>query len=215
MSKLQPLAPVAVLALILSCGGVGGGTRAVPMGSLALRLGSDSFPGYSSVVVSVEKVEGSVDGTTWTTLGEVKSTFDLMALQNGNSAVLLPATSVPQQAYSQFRLTWAQKNYQSAINLPAYITAGAGVGQPLVMPATTVIPGSVRVTASGTVVGLLLFSGQQAVVPRGTPSTTYTFQATGNGLDQAGMATITGHLGDVKQQFDVVGHESCARQQGG
>jgi len=191
------LIPTALLCLglTMACGGGGSNSRPVtPTGNLTLRFGSDSFPGYSQAVVSLEKVEGSTDGANWTFLGNVKATYDLMALQNGHSAVILPATAVTATTYSQFRITWATVNYQSAINQPAYVVPSGGSGQILTMPITTVITGPVTVLANGSTLAQVMLSGQQAVQVRPGPTTT--FQPTGNAYDLAAAAKLTGHLGD-------------------
>jgi hypothetical protein len=185
------------LGWMLACGG-GGGTShsAPPTGSLTLRFGSDSIPGYGQVWVSVEKVEGSFDGNTWTTLGNVKSSYDLMTLQNGHSVVILPATAVTPGTYAKFRLTWASVNYQSAGHQPAYLVLPNTTELLMNMPTTktTVVKGSVAVAANGSTVAQLMLSGQQAVQTR--PGTVYTFQATGTAYDVTTSAKITGHLGD-------------------
>lgn len=189
------LAALVSLGLTLACGG-GASSRATsaPTGNLTIRLGSDSFPGYSQAVVSLEKVEATTDGATWVLLGNVKTTVDLLALQNGHSAVILPATSVRPATYTQFRITWATVNYQSAINQPAYVVPSGGAGQLLAMPATTVVQGPVSLLAGGSVTAQIMFSGQQAVQSRATG--TYAFQATGRAFDLAASATIAGHAGD-------------------
>lgn len=192
---LRPiLAALMSLGWMLACGGGGGSSHATPTGNLTLRLGSDSFPGYSQAVVSLEKVEASTDGANWVPLGSVKTTVDLLALQNGHSAVILPATPVNPVTFSQFRITWATVNYQSAINQPAYVVPSGGAGQLLAMPATTVVSGPISIPVNGNVTAQIMFSGQQAVQSRaGGP---YAFQATGRALDLAATATITGHAGD-------------------
>ncbi|HEX9010019.1 MAG TPA: DUF4382 domain-containing protein [Holophagaceae bacterium] len=192
------IAPLLVLAASLACGGGGGDTRwgGATTGNLALRLGSDSFPGYSQAVVSLEKVEGTQDGSTWTSLGTVQATYDLMGLQNGNSVVILPATAVPAGTYSQFRLTWATKNYANPINLAAYVVpTGAATGQPMGMPATTLISGPVTVAAGGSATAQIMLSGQQAVQSRAGTSP-FTFQATGQAFDTTKVASIAGKLAD-------------------
>ncbi|HJV47844.1 MAG TPA: DUF4382 domain-containing protein [Geothrix sp.] len=195
--RLSPF-PIALLCLglALACGGGGGSSQPAPTGKLTIRLGSDSFSGYSQAVVSVEKVEGSTDGTNWMTLGNVKATYDLMVLQNGHSTVILPATSVSPATFSQFRLTWATKNYATSISLPAYVwPAGAGAGQPLTMPTTTVVNGPVTVAANGDVTAQIMLSGLQPVQFR-AGSTAYTFQAVGRAFDLSTSASITGQVAD-------------------
>jgi len=193
--------PTALLLLggFLACGGGGGSTPTPPpaSGTLTLRLGSDSLPGYSQVWVSVEKVEGSRDGSSWALLSTVKQSFDLMALQNGRSEVILPATTVAPGTFTQFRLTWAAVNYQSAGRQPAYLVLGNGTELLLAMPATktTLVKGPVTVVANGTTTAQLMLSGQQAVQTR--PGPTYTFQATGIACDLAASAKITGRLLDT------------------
>lgn len=190
------IAPLLLLLAALACGG-GGSARSGPaMGTLVVRFGSDSFPGYDQAVVSVEKLEGTLDGTTWTPLGSVQASYDLMGLQNGNSTMLLPATSVLAGTYSQFRITWATKNYANPITLAAYVLpSGASLGQPLAMPATTMVAGPVTVPAGGSATALIMLSGQQAVQAR-TGTSPYTFQATGQALDPAKAASIAGRLTD-------------------
>lgn len=189
------LAGLLSLGMTLGCGGGGGFTRtATPTGSLALAFGSDSFPGYSQAVVSLEKVEATADGATWIPLGNVKATYDLMALQNGHAVGILPATTVTAATYTQFRLTWATVNYSSAIHVPAYLVNAGGTELSLSMPTTTVVNGPITVSGNANVSALIMLSGQQAVQARaGGP---HTFQATGRAFDLAGTARIVGHLGD-------------------
>jgi len=185
---------VVSLALVLGCGGGSSDRPAPATGTLTLRLGSDSLPGYSSVVVGVEKVEASTDGSNWTTLGNVQKTVDLVALQNGNSASLLAATTVTPTTFTQFRITWAKVNYQSAISVPAYTIATGGAQQVLTMPATSSVSGPVTVGANGAVVAQIMLSGLQAVQTRAGLGAT--FLAQGTAYDLAASALVTGRLLD-------------------
>ncbi len=189
---IRPLMPTLLaMALTLACGG-GGSSQSTPSGTLTLRLGSDSLPGYSQAVVSLEKVEASSNGTTWAPLGNVKATFDLMALQNGHGEVILPAAAIAAGTYAQFRLTWATVNYQSAINQPAYVVPTGGAGHLMAMPVTTVVSGPVTVPASGSVTAQIMLSSQQAVQSRADGTTT--FQATGRAYELGASARIAGRL---------------------
>ena len=199
------LIPVALIAmgLAVGCGGGGSSNPPTPIGTLTLQLGSDSIPGYAQTWVSIEKVEGSFDGSSWISLGSVQKSVDLMALQNGHATVILPATKVMAGTYAQFRLTWATKNYAPlAAGMPpvpaAYGIPNGAPGVNLTMPAsmTTVVKGSVPVAANGSTVAQLMFSGQQAVQTRPGLTSIYTFQATGTAYDVSTSAKITGHLGD-------------------
>jgi len=197
MSFCRTIASLLILAATLACGG-GGDTRwgGGATGTLVVRFGSDSFPGYDQAIVSMEKLEGTTDGATWTPLGSVQASFDLMALQNGHSVVILPATSVPAGTYSQFRITWATRNYANPINLAAYaVPTGAATGQPMGMPVTLMVPGPVTVPAGGSATAQIMLSGQQAVQAR-AGTWPYTFQATGQAYDATKMATIAGKLMD-------------------
>lgn len=196
--RLRPiLAALLSMGLMLACGSSGSGPgRTYPTGSLTLRFGTDSFPGYSQAVVSLEKVEATADGATWIPLGTVKATFDLMALQNGNSALILPATTVAAGTYTQFRLTWATVNYQSEGRQPAYVVLSGGVERLLAMPATTMVSGPVAVPANGSATAQIMLNGQQAVQSRVSGAAAYSFQATGRAYDLNAMARITGHVGD-------------------
>jgi Domain of unknown function (DUF4382) len=185
------------LGLTMACGGSGMTSYgAVSTGNLTLRFGSDSFPGYDQAVVSLEKVEGSPDGTHWATLGNVQATYDLMALQNGNSAVILPATKVTPGTYTQFRITWATQTYPLTALSPGYVyPSGSSLSKPMALPTTTTVNGSITVPANGNVTAQIMLSGQQAVQARATTGgTSYTFQATGGVYDLGTSARITGHL---------------------
>lgn len=184
------------LALALGCGG----SKSTPApGNLTLLLGSDSFPGYSQAVVSVERVDGSMDGTNWQGLGVVQATVDLAKIQNGNHQVLLNGVSLASGTYSFFRITWAAVNYADGTSLPAYVVPNAGQGSPLAMPAsgTTVVAATVTVPANGAANAQIMLSGQQAIQAHtGSSGSVYTFQATGQAYDLGNCAQITGHLGD-------------------
>jgi hypothetical protein len=195
MRVCPALAAFLCVGLMLACGGGGGSSRPpAPTGNLTIRFGSDSFPGYSQAVVSLEKVEATADGTNWSPLGNIKATVDLLALQNGHSTVVLPAIPVTSTTYTQFRITWATVNYASAINQPAYVVPNGGAGQVLSMPATTVVNGPVTVPANGNVTAQIMLVGQQLVQSR--PSGTYSFQAVGRASDLAASASIAGHVAD-------------------
>lgn len=180
--------------LMLACGGGGSSRPPAPTGKLTLRFGSDSIPGYSQAVVSLEKVEATTDGINWSPLGNIKATVDLMALQNGQSTVILPATAVTSMAYTQFRITWATVNYLSAINQPAYVIPNGSGGKLLSMPTTTVVNGPVTVPANGNVTAQIMLAGQQLVQSRA--GGTYSFQPVGRAADLAASAIIAGHLAD-------------------
>lgn len=202
--RLRPILVALVsLGLTLACGGGGGGSnRTSPSGTLTLRFGSDSFPGYSQAVVSLEKVEASVDGGTWIPLGDVKATFDLMKLQGGGSVVIVPTKTLTAATYAQFRLTWATVNYQTPIvgQAPppaAYVIPAGGSGVLLSMPTATIVSGPVTVPANGNTTAQVMLSGQQAVQFRaGGGAAPATFQATGRAFDLSTAARIAGHLGD-------------------
>jgi hypothetical protein len=188
------------LGWMLSCGGGGGGSQpAPPSGSLTLRFGSDSFPvptPYDQVFVSLEKVDGSPDGTNWVALGNVQATYNLLALQNGNSVVIVPAAKVTPGTYKQFRITWATRTYPSSALSPGYLSlSNTLTTQTLSMPTTTIVSGLIAVPANGSTTAQIMLSGQQAVQSRATTgATAYTFQATGSVYDLSSSATITGHL---------------------
>ena len=185
---------LASLVLLMACGGGGLGPSKPATGTISVRLGSDSLPGYSNVVVGVEKVEASTDGSNWALLGNVQKTLDLVALQNGNSATLLAATTVNPTTFTQFRITWATVNYQSAISVPAYTIATGGAQQVLTMPTTSTVSGPITVGSNGAVIAQIMLSGQQALQSRTGLSPTFLTQ--GTAYDLAASARITGRLQD-------------------
>jgi hypothetical protein len=189
--------PLMLLSLAFGCGG-GGGTfgGSVPTGTLTVRMGTDSFQGFDQVVVSLEKIEASTSTSGWITLQTVQTTYDLMALQNGHSAILT-SLPVPPGTYTQFRLTWATVNYSDGGSLPSLVKlAGSVTRQPMSMPMVTVIPGPVTVPDGGNTTAQIMFSGMQAVQSRAGGSVLYTFQASGQAFDLGASARISGHLGD-------------------
>ncbi len=193
MRHLVSLVSVVFMAALLACGG-GGSSAPAPTGRLTVRLGSDSFPGYTQAVVSLEKVETSGDGVHWVALGNVRATYDLLALQSGHSALLVSAAQVTAGTYTQFRLTWATVNYADGAMQPGYVAFPAATRAVLTLPATTTLTGSINVPADGTATAQLMLSGHQAVQQRA--ATGYLFQATGTAFDLSTAARITGHLAD-------------------
>jgi hypothetical protein len=193
MRQITTAVLVALLGLLLACGGGGSIRPTAPTGTLTLLLGSDSLPGYSQVMVGVEKVEATADGSSWTLLGSPKKTVNLVTLQNGNGASLLAAT-VNSTTFTQFRITWATVNYQSAISVAAYTIATGGAQQILTMPTTSTLSGPITVGPNGAVVAQIMLSGQQAVQTRAGLGAT--FLAQGAAYDLAASARITGRLLD-------------------
>jgi hypothetical protein len=196
MRRFQFLASLFLLGIALACGGGSSSSPATPSGTLTLRLGADSFPGYAQVIVSLEKVEALSAGNVWIPLGDVHQTFDLLALQNGQSRVILPAKQMDLGTFSQFRLTWATINYNDGGSLPALVQiTDITTRHPLVMPATTLVNGPITVANATDTVAQVMFSGQQAVQQR-SGTLPFSFQATGQAYDLATSAHITGHLAD-------------------
>jgi hypothetical protein len=183
-----------LLGVVLGCSG--GSRPAAPSGTLTVRLGSDSLPGYGQVVVSVDKLEGNLDGIGWVTVGAVNATYDLQTLQNGGSVVLVAGARVGAGSYSQFRLTWAASNYKDNTKLPAYVMPVSGAGLAMQMPTSTVVAGPVVVPANGSASAQLMLSGQQAVQVHAGAAAPAQFQATGSAYDATAIARITGHLAD-------------------
>jgi hypothetical protein len=198
MRVIRILMPVLLLGSFVACGSNGSGDDVLPVsaGTLTVRLGSDSFPGYDQAVVSVEKVEWSSDGSNWSTLGNVKGTWDLMSLQNGHSAAILSGLSFSPRSFNQFRVTWATVNYENGAMQPAYVYPSGGTGQIMVMPTTTVAVGPVTVNANANTQALIMLSGDQAVQQHPGGAAPYFFQATAKTYDLGACASITGNLAD-------------------
>lgn len=165
MIRMKTLA-LAPLALALACGGGGSGARGTSAtGSLTLILGADSQREWGQMVVGIEKVEVSADGSTWAALATPKTTVDLMALQNGFERVLVSQASLPTGTYS-VRVTWATVNYAVPINAAAYVVPTGGTiadGSVLTMPAATTVQGTITVGSGGDTQGLLMLDGAHAV----------------------------------------------------
>ncbi|HJW72247.1 MAG TPA: DUF4382 domain-containing protein [Geothrix sp.] len=203
MRRFLFLPALLLLGVAIACGG-GSSSPPPPTGTLALRLGSDSFPGYDQVVVSLEKVEASRDGSSWVPLGDVKATFDLMAIQNGQSALIIPATRLNTGTYTQFRLTWATVNYLDQSRQPSYVTpTGAATGQILTMPASTVATGAITISDSVTTSAQIMLNGQQAVQQRAGVQP-FRFTATGQAYNLGAIATIAGNVSDASGPLAAV-----------
>lgn len=198
MRVFRILMPLLLLGAFLACGpGSDSNSSPAPSaGTLTLRLGSDSFSGYDQAVVSIEKVEWSSDGNTWSLLGTVQGTVDLMSLQNGYSVPILPTLSVSPRTFNYFRITWATVNYQSAINQPAYVIPLGSAGQIMDMPITTTAQGPVSVTSNANTQVLIMLNGDQAVQAHPGGSAPYFFQATATAYAMGQCARIGGHLAD-------------------
>ena len=193
MRHLLSLVSLVIMAALLACGG-GGSSAPAPTGSLTLRLGSDSFAGYTQVVVSLEKVEASGDGVHWVALGNVRASYDLLALQSGHSALLVSSAQVTAGTYTQFRLTWATVNFLDGAMQPAYVAFSGATRAVMTMPVTTTLTGAITVPADGTASAQLMLSGHQAVQQRA--ATGYLFQATGSAYDLSTVARVAGRLTD-------------------
>ena len=186
-----PLVVAGVCGLTLTLG-CGGGSQDTPApGTLTLRLGSDSFPGCQQAWVTVGKIEGSGNGSLWTTLGTANQTVDLMNPPAALAVTLLDGVSVPAGTYNWFRITWGSVNSNNPINLPAYVVVASG-SWPLTMPTTTTVPATVAVPSRGAATALLMFSGTRAIQQRA--ATAFTFQATGQAYQAGNFGAITGHL---------------------
>ena len=189
--SIKHLFPLTIVSL-LACGGGGGGAT-IANGTLSLKLGSDSTSSYSKVYASLQKVEYKSSNTsTWSTLAEVETTYDLLALQNGNSATLASATSLKPGTYS-FRLTWAGENYAYPSKYPGFLQrADNSTEYRMTLPTTTSVSGTVDVAEGSLTTAEILFSGNQIAQKHASLSVPYTFQATAQVLDLANCARILG-----------------------
>ena len=216
MQIYKALVPVLALGLWSGCGGKKAAAPATP-GTLNITLGSDSIPGYTNVVVSVNKLEWSPDGSHWGTLstldspgsagtpailGNADKTFDLEALENGNggSAAMMPAVTLEPATIQNFRITWSNVNYASASHSASYVNypgPSSLLSGALTMPvqSVTVVSANIPLASNATVHAQIMLAGNQAVQSR-AGGTTFSFQPTGTAYDLATTATITGNLSD-------------------
>jgi len=201
------------LGLTVACGGGGGSTAAPvipPTGTLTLSLGSDSFQGFQHAVVSVQSVDSSLDGTTWTTMATVGQTIDLVGtklitdpgattqvpigLQDGNNLTLINAQTIKPGTTLYFRINWATTNFSDITLQSAYVNDSTGAAKLLAIPASTVVSGTMPVVA-GTNNARILLNGEQAIQIHPIGSYPYyVFQPTAQVANLANCATITGQL---------------------
>lgn len=214
MKPVSALFTASMLATLLACSGSGSGsgsTSQSPHGNLTLLVGSDSNPDFSQIVVGMDKVELSADGTNWSPLTTTGLTFDLEALQGGNEITVAPIASLPPGNY-QIRVTWATKNYQSQIQVPAYVVYPGNAGTPLALPVTSAVQGSVAVTNGGNATAILMLDAGNSVQPLvGSSSTAFQFLPAPVLFDTATAGAIHGTvsasgsgLGDQEVFAEVV-----------
>ncbi len=163
MNPLKAL-PLLPLLFAIGCGGGGSNGSGTPAkGALTLVMGSDSQNDWSQIVVGVEKVEISTNGSTWATLATPQVTKDLMTLQNGFETTLVSKAPIASGTYS-VRLTWATVNFNDPTRSAAYVFPAVGaVGANLTMPSSTTFQGSIQVNSSQESVGFLMVDAGRAV----------------------------------------------------
>ena len=207
------LLPLLALGAMVGCGGSGSKTVVTPTpGTLNIYMGTDSLPGYSTILVSVASVEWSADGSTWNSAGTIGNTFNLAALQNGvgstaAGALVKGLSLAAGTTIAQFRITWdTTSNPVDPTSAPSYVLTQAVGSQPsvkgiLTMPATTVATGHVVIQSGTTTNVKIMFAGPGAIQNTGQVSSStvaspiYTFQnSRATAFDLAATCTLTGTL---------------------
>lgn len=162
-------AAIVLSALLLSSCGGGGGSAST--GTVALSLTDAPACGYDHVYVTVDHVDLSADGSSWTSLpvNAAVGRIDLLNLQNGT---LLPLGQAPLAAgtYQQIRLV-LKPNSGTATPNNAVVLAGTSVETPLSTPSGQQsgykIRGPFMVTA-GTLADLVIdFNACKSIVAAG------------------------------------------------
>jgi hypothetical protein len=203
----KALASILALGMLFGCGGSSSKSSTPAPGTLNVYLGSDSIPGYDSVVVSVQKLEWSPDGGNWYPVGTVLNSYDLVQLQNGNgntpTGVLVTGAVLAPTTITQWRITWdTTSNPKDPTAAASYVTLSnviTGSGGNLSMPATTIVPGKVNISSGVATRVELMITGAGAVQATGVSSLSaipiYSFlNATGQAFDLATTCTLTGTL---------------------
>ena len=142
-------------------GSSGGGTGQA--GGLTLDLGADSTADWSQVVMGIQEVDVSLDGTHWTMIAQPKQTFDLLGLQNGGIINLASNVTLDAGTY-EVRVIWATVNYADGAKAAAYVyPLGGGSGSALGMPVSTVSGGTIAVVGGQANPALLMLDTASAV----------------------------------------------------
>ena len=211
------LVSVLALGILSGCGGSGSSKSSTPApATVNVYLGSDNIPGFTSVVVSIAKLEWSPDGSSWYPVtpsgGDgkfVPAAYDLVGLQNGNGQTsagqIVHAAVIAPTAITQWRITWDTVSNPSDPTLsPSSVVDSSGNKGVLTMPVTTVLPGKVTLTTGSAYNVELMVTGAGSVQNTGvTTSATskipvFSFaNATGAGFDLATTCTLTGNLNDT------------------
>ena len=211
MHMHKALVPLLALGILSGCGGSGSKNSNTPApATVNVYMGSDNIPGFTSVVVSIAKLEWSPDGSSFYPVGTpVPAAYDLVGLQNGNGqttagqivhgAVIAPTT------VTQWRITWDTTSNPSDPTLSyASVVDASGNKGALTMPVTTVVPGLVNLASGKAYNVQIMVTGAGAVQNTGSVTSTtskipiFTFaNATGAAYDLATTCTITGNLNNT------------------
>ena len=194
-SKLALLSAAPLLLLLTACGGGGNGPTGSAGSTLTLDLGADSTPDWSKVVLGVQEVDVSSDGTNWTALSTPKKTFDLNQIQNGGLINIASNAPISPGTY-QVRITWATTNYADGALQPAYVyPVGSSTGSALTMPVTSKVPGTISVSSNGTNSAFVMLDTASAVQSFTSGSAKILFQPSAVLFDST-SASITGTVMD-------------------
>lgn len=182
------------LLLLAGCGG-GSSSSGPSNGSVSLSLGADSTLDWSQIVMGVEEIDASTDGSHWSAVATPRRTFDLLKLEGGSPITLASQAQLAPGTY-RFRIVWATTNYDNGVFLPAYAyPAGSATGIPLTMPSSTILPGSVSVGA-GQAVNLLAMLDSASSVQSFQGASTQVFFQPSPGLFDTTCCTFSGSLVD-------------------
>jgi len=161
---------VTAVTLLTGCGG-GGGGNGPSMGTANVMLADSPSCGYDHVYITVDHVEISSDGNSWTTIpvNPALGRIDLLGLNNG-TLVSLGQAPLSAGTYQQVRLVLVA-NGNSAPFANSVVLSGTGTEIPLKTPSAQQsgykIVGPFTVTA-GTLVDLVLdFNACKSIVVAG------------------------------------------------
>lgn len=161
-----------------------------------LLTDAPSLQGYKSVKVDVQKIEYSIDGTTWIALPMSPTVYDLLELTNGKTALLSNIVLEKGNKVSQVRLILGDNNSVTladgtvkTIKAPSAETSGLKIN----------IQGEITTTSGYSL--MLDFDAERSIVKKGNGD--YSLKPTLRGFVVENMGSFSGKITPADKSYQV------------